>query len=67
MRQNVEKKILKIQSAKAKIEARRKVKYDEEKREYAVKIANREKKEKERRKKKREENLGGSKPKRARP
>lgn len=53
-----EERILKIQSAKAEIEARRKAKYDEEKREYVAKIANREKKEKERGKK-----LGGKKPK----
>jgi transposase len=53
-----EERMLKIQSAKAKIEARRKVKYDEEKREYNAKIANREKKEKERGRK-----LGGRKPK----
>lgn len=53
-----EERILKIQSAKAEIEARRKVKYEEEKREYDAKITNRKKKEKERGK-----TLGGRKPK----
>lgn len=51
-------RMLKIQSAKAEIEERRKVKYDEEKREYDAKIANREKKDKERGRK-----LGGRKQK----
>jgi transposase len=53
-----EERILKIQSAKSEIEERRKVKYDEEKREYDAKVASKKKKEKEVGRK-----LGGRKPK----